>query len=414
MRLALAVAVLAVGWLIAGSIGPIGVLFLFPVLIINGAFGVWLGIASLAICISGVGFIFPVIDPWAFGLAALLQVLIGLFARSIFRESRRWVVRYRRLIAALSEAMIIADGEGRIEGQQPDLSRLIGMPWPDYAGQRWLEAVHPEDRKFLLPTPRQFTGEMARAEVRLRDPADGAWRWHMLRAIPIADENGVVEEWVSLLSDIHERRMTDDQRDMMIGEARHRLKNLITIIDSMAKNSRPRPADPAVDAFLKRFLGRLQALSAAGDLALAGNYTVLDMNSLAAATLAPFGEIGSSRIKFQGPKLALSAGTGGALALGIHELVTNAIKYGALSVPDGAVELHWAIEEAGADDRVVIDWIERGGPVPKPPEKDGFGVRVIKFSPLRERAGKVDMQFDPKGLSCRITYLRTRAAVRAA
>ncbi|HEV2650808.1 MAG TPA: HWE histidine kinase domain-containing protein [Rhizomicrobium sp.] len=414
-RLAAAAIVLAIAWLLAGSIGPIGVLFLFPALILTGAFGVWIGIGSLAICLAGVGFIFPVIDIWTFGTAAFVQVCLGLFARSLFRESRRWGVRYRRLIATLSEAIIVSDGDGRIEGQQPDLSKLIGMPWPDYAGQRWLEAVHPDDRKLLLPADRHFTGEMARAEIRLRDPSDGTWRWHVMRAVPLLDEDGKVEEWVSLLSDIHERRMTDDQRDMMIGEARHRLKNLITVIDSMANSSRPRPPDPAVNAFLKKFLGRLHALSAAGDLALAGNYTVLDMNSLAAATLAPFGEIGSSRIKFAGPKLTLSEGTGGALALGIHELVTNAIKYGALSVPDGTVTFTWEIEEASDDDnRVVMDWVERGGPVPKPPERDGFGARVIKFSASRERGGKVETHYDPEGFACRISFLRSRVAIAAA
>jgi two-component sensor histidine kinase len=138
------------------------------------------------------------------------------------------------------------------------------------------------------------------------------------------------------------------------------------------------------------------------------------MNALAAATLAPFGDIGSSRIKFAGPKITLSEGTGGALALGIHELVTNAIKYGALSVPDGTVTFTWNVEEVGDDNRVVMDWVERGGPVPTPPERDGFGARVIKFSASRERNGKVDTHYDPEGFSCRISFLRSRAVVPAA
>ncbi len=93
----------------------------------------------------------------------------------------------------------------------------------------------------------------------MRDPATGGWRWYLVRAVPLMGRDGKPEEWISLLTDIHDRKMAQDRREMMIGEARHRLKNLLTIIDSLAKSSRPREADAGVDAFLKKFLGRLHA-----------------------------------------------------------------------------------------------------------------------------------------------------------
>ena len=91
-----------------------------------------------------------------------------------------------------------------------------------------------------------------------------------------------------------------------------------------------------------------------------------------------------------------------------HELATNALKYGALSVESGRVKIAWSLESVGADERIVWEWTESSGPVVSAPEKDGFGVRVIRAAVMREREGAVDLQFLPSGVQCRATFLRTR------
>ncbi len=152
----------------------------------------------------------------------------------------------------------------------------------------------------------------------------------------------------------------------MIGEARHRLKNLVTIIDALAKYSKQRNAEPSaeLDAFLKRFLGRLHALGAAADLVLAGQHQYVEIGPLIRATLAPFLEERAQRFRIEGPDVTLSEATGGSLALAIHELATNALKYGALTVPDGYVTIGWRGTDMPEGERIAIDWKEHGGPVP--------------------------------------------------
>ncbi|MBV9418796.1 MAG: PAS domain S-box protein, partial [Alphaproteobacteria bacterium] len=351
--------------------------------------------------------LFPTLNDWMFGIFAFVQTAVAVALRGFFRESRSWGVRYRQLLSATSAAVTVSDAQGRIHRPHPELEKLLGMPWPAYAGTGWLTAIHPEDRKLMTPAN---AGETHRAEVRLKDPHDGSWRWHMMRAVPLTGANGEPEEWVSMLTDIHDRKLLAEQREVTIGEARHRLKNLITIIESLAKSSRPPDKDPAVEAFLEKYLGRLRALTAASDLALASNYSMMQAEDVARATLAPFLERETGRITIGGPKLELSEAMGGGLAMGLNELATNAIKYGSLSVPSGRVTWSWTVTPENDQDRVVMEWREEGGPPPMPPAKEGYGARVIRFIGSRATNGKVEMLYPPEGYICRIEFTRPHKA----
>ncbi len=130
----------------------------------------------------------------------------------------------------------------------------------------------------------------------------------------------------------------------------------------------------------------------------------MNAREIVAATLAPFLETESDRLFFDGPDLALSQATGGSLALGVHELTTNAIKHGALSLPEGRVEFRWSVAPNDTGSRVEMVWKETGGPTPKKPERDGYGARVISFIPSREKNGEVTMEYPPDGYVCRIGF----------
>ncbi len=407
-RLAITTGSFALALLAAVAIGrPGGALFFYPALMVGGIFGgAELALPALVLAVLAARALYPALDLWLFGGVATVQAFLALGLRVLFRESRRWGVRYRRLLSAISSAVTVSDDQGRIGRPHPELEKLIGMAWPSYRGPRWLAAVNPEDQKKLLPAGPFKDVTVQRAEIRLKDPRSGDWRWHLMRAVPLMDEKGEVEEWISILTDVHENKLAGEQREVMIGEARHRLKNLITIIDSLAKSSRPPERDPAVEAFLGRYLGRLHALSAAGDLALANNYTTMQIEDVARATLAPFLEKDSQRITFGGPRLELSEATGGGLAMGLNELATNAIKYGALSVPQGRVSFTWSVAPEAGGERVTMEWRESGGPPPAAPNKKGYGARVIEFIVSRESQGAVDVSYAPEGYACRITFLK--------
>jgi two-component sensor histidine kinase len=192
---------------------------------------------------------------------------------------------------------------------------------------------------------------------------------------------------------------------------RHRWKNLMTVISAMATSSQHH-LDLHIHAYLRKLDGRLNALSAAGDHAILANQSIEIAGTIRAA-LAPFIEENSQRIVIEGPPCLISEATSGALALGVHELATNAIKYGSLSVPRGSVHVGWSITDLAEGERVTIEWQEKDGPSITKPARDGFGTRVIRFIPARERNGQVNLDYRPEGLLCTISFLRQKMGIAA-
>jgi PAS domain S-box-containing protein len=325
--------------------------------------------------------------------------------RQLFRESRRWGVRYRSLLSGISVGVIVSAPDGQILRPHPAIEPLLGMKWPEYKGFGWIAGVHPDDLKIDINEP-GVRGNVLRRTVRLRDPATGDWRWYQFRSVPLVDADGKPEELVSVLIDVHQRKLGEQQSELVTGEMRHRWKNLMAVITALAQSSQPE-GDKAVASYVEKFLGRLQAIQAAGDIAILEHRSI-DVGGVVRATLVPFIEEGSRRILTKGPRVALSEQTGSALALAIHELATNAIKYGALSVPEGMVSVEWQRSDLGNAEQISIEWIEAGGPPVTKPDRESFGTRVVRFVAAREKSGNVDLDFREEGLCCRISFLREK------
>lgn len=337
-----------------------------------------------------------------FAISAL-QVLIAEVLRMALKRARLSEARSRRLLDAASGLIWVTDAHGHLDAPHADWSELTGMAWPDYAALGWMNAIHPEDRFKLTPSKPRDPDTLNEIEFRLWSAAHADWRWYHARAVSVPSGGGAGIEWITAMREIHDQKLARDRRDLVIGELRHRLKNLVTVIEALAKNSRER-GDPAVEGFLQKFLGRLRALGAAGDLVLAGNRVAIECGAVVRAALTPFMDENSARIRVDGPLLQLSEETGGSLALAVHELATNALKYGALSKPSGRVSVVWRIARGSEADRVSIEWSETGGPAPAPPEKEGFGTRVIRTVCAREKNGDVRLEYRPEGLYCRIAF----------
>ncbi|HTW34418.1 MAG TPA: HWE histidine kinase domain-containing protein [Rhizomicrobium sp.] len=342
----------------------------------------------------------PQIVPILRIMAALggVQVVCCLLIWRFFVISRhRFTQRIQAVTGGLNDSVFMANAAGE------PTAMLEGTGWRPHSAEGWLQSIHPEDRVYW---PIAGADEPQRAEIRLRD-AQGEWRWHRVRATPIRNAAGHVREWIGTLHDIHDQKLASEHRDLVIEELRHRLKNLVTVIDALAKNSRrSEELEPGVQAFLQRFLGRLHALAAASDLVLAGNRVSIEAHALIKATLAPFMSDNAQRIYVGGPSLMLSEDFGAGLGLAVHELATNALKYGALSTTDGNVSFTWSVTPEGDAQNIAFEWKEKGGPTPTPPAKPGFGTRVIKHVAVREKAGRVDIDYLPDGLLCRIAFVR--------
>lgn len=406
------------GW---APLGPPLVFYLPAIFLVTLIAGWLYGVAAvvLSLLLSWLLFIPPPLSfqlpTWAQGvgyiswaMVAVVQVAIANVLRVALRRAFHSEARYRKLLDVASGIVWVTDEDNRALTPQRDWSQITGMAWAEYRDYGWLKAVHPDDHPRLRPaTPANSRDHTHDTEIRLWSSTAGDWRWFQSRAALIPKRNGDGDEWISALRDVHDQKLARDKRDLQVGELRHRLKNLVTVIDALAKNSKV-PGDPAVDTFLKKFLGRLHALGTAGDLVLVGQRVAIECGAVVRATLAPFIEENSTRFYIAGPVLQLSEETGGSLALAVHELATNAIKYGALSVPDGRVSLTWSRTPEGdsGGEKVLIEWKERGGPTPLAPNRDGFGSRVIRYVAAREKDGTVSLNYEPDGLRCRITFTR--------
>ncbi len=335
-----------------------------------------------------------------FAASAAVELLIASWLRDLFWESRRNESRYRALVESSASLTSTFDPTGACQEPQPGWEALTGMPWPTYQGFAWLDRVHEDDRAKLKVSETSAST----AEVRVRDAA-GLWRWFVVNSVPVLDVDGRVVEHVASLAEVTEHKETQERRELLLNDMRHRLKNFIAVIQALVTAAKPKD-NPAIDAFADTFLKRVRTLQGAGDLVMQANAQDVDLAEVVPAALAPFIADTESRISIDGPSLLLKEHTVGAVALACHELATNSAKYGALSIPTGNVAIGWSKHTGPHEERVTIEWIERNGPLVVKPTRQGFGTRIITSAMSREPNGEVQMDYLPTGLHCRMMFVK--------
>jgi two-component sensor histidine kinase len=187
----------------------------------------------------------------------------------------------------------------------------------------------------------------------------------------------------------------EEQREASLGELDHRVKNVLAAVQSMAAQSARKTV--SLDSFLKTFEGRLKAMAAAHELLTATRWRGAAIGDLATAELSG---LAAGQARWEGPEFFLSPRAANALSLALHELATNAVKYGALSVETGRVQVIW---RELADGGFVLDWKETGGPSVVPPTRHGFGATLLEQVTGRELGGEAVVEFPPDGARVRIT-----------
>ena len=194
-----------------------------------------------------------------------------------------------------------------------------------------------------------------------------------------------------------QRRQLDQRHELMIRELRHRSGNLfsqlLALFSQTAKNSR------SINDLVTKYEARVLALANAHRLITEGGWKSTSLNELLNTLLAPF----LDRISFGGPNVFLEPDPTFGLSMAVHELVTNASKHGSLSDTRGRVELNWSVGRTDQGLTLVLDWKERGGPLPKRGRRPGFGSRLIAMVIERQLNGKVEQSFGPDGLDARLT-----------
>jgi two-component sensor histidine kinase len=210
-----------------------------------------------------------------------------------------------------------------------------------------------------------------------------------------------------LLRDVSERKRQEAHEQLLMRELEHRVRNVLARVQIVIERS------AGGGKFRQALLDRVKSMMRSYELLSRSSWHGVTINDLIAEQLKPYVSSQDSRI--EGPEIVLNANATQALSMVIHELTTNAVKYGALSVPKGNVVVSWRQETArDAREQLLLQWTERGGPVVEWPKRQGYGSNLIRELLTYEFDGTVDQRFAPEGLTCRIVLPLERLIARPA
>jgi two-component sensor histidine kinase len=215
----------------------------------------------------------------------------------------------------------------------------------------------------------------------------------------VRDAQAKVVGTIIEVRDISAEKKAERHQRLLIHELNHRVKNTLAIVQSIAAQTF-RGEDSAGQK--RAFEARLAALSGAHNVLTEQSWEAASMVELVRQAAGSGCGADPERVEVSGPDLRLEPRTAVSLAMALHELCTNAMKYGALSVPGGRVSVRWAIEEQGGGKRLLLDWQESGGPPVSAPSERGFGTRMIERALAAELGGTARIEFAPGGVVCRV------------
>jgi PAS domain S-box-containing protein len=265
-------------------------------------------------------------------------------------------------------------------------AKLFGRPAEAIAGRSIVEVMGAEAFSTIHPyIDRVLAGETVEYEAEIR--YDGHLRFIHAAYVPDRDSQGIVQGWVASIHDVTARRRAEEHLRLVMREVNHRSKNLLSLVQAIARQT----ASTSADDFLARFGERIEALAAGQDLLVKNEWTGVELSELVRSQLAYFADAIGTRIKLAGPPMMVTSSAAQTLGMALHELATNAGKYGALSNAQGMVTIEWSLRQGrDGNQRFAMAWSESGGPPAGRPDRKGFGSTVID--------SMIDMAFDCRPL----------------
>jgi PAS domain S-box-containing protein len=336
----------------------------------------------------------------------------NILANTIARQLALAVSRYQseqelknseqrfRLMSEHAPVMIwMSDERGHCLHLNRMLRTFWGVEESNLSNFDWSKTIHPEDITQIGEL--MTTALRDKASVTLKGRyknALGRYRVLQTNARPRFSQSGVFLGMIGVNVDITEREEAERGRDLLVAELNHRVKNTLAIVQAIAHQTF-RVAVSPIEA-RKAFEGRLTTLSAAHNLLTKTNWEKVSLKELANLTLGD-GGTNSNRISLSGPDILLPPKEALSIAMALHELCTNAVKYGALANDEGRITVTWCRPDANAH-QLEIRWVESGGPPVVPRTHRGFGSLLLERTLAQDLEGEVKMDFRPEGLACLI------------
>jgi PAS domain S-box-containing protein len=317
------------------------------------------------------------------------------------REAQeRLAATYETVLAGIAEA----DKDGAFLRVNDAFETITGYSKQELLSKTLFDITHPEDElQERRDYARQVAGEIDRYSTSKRYVRkDGAVVWVEVTSSTVTSDGGGFHYGVRMVQDITERKVAEEQKKLLLAELNHRVKNTLATVQALASHT-ARGATSAED-FQRRFEPRLMALSAAHDRLTRNDWRGANLAEIVSGELNAHDVPGA--ISADGPDIILPPRVSLSLSMALHELATNALKYGALSQANGRVEVRWQVMRDPATPyptEVELSWEERDGPAVTPPAEEGFGSRLLRVT-AAELRGKLECQWNPEGLRWRLSF----------
>lgn len=313
------------------------------------------------------------------------------------RESE---ARFRMLATSIPQLVFRSRQDGSRSWGSPQWEVYAGLSDADSREFGWLEAIHPDDREMTRARwqDAQRSGEYY-AEHRIRRAADGEYRWHQTRARPAGNTS---LDWVGTSADVHEMRSLQDRQQILLSELQHRTRNLLALVQAIARQTMK--SSSSLADFSRQFESRLGALSRVQGILARTDHSPIDLEQIVEAELDAHGARES--VQIGGPAVSLTPNAAQALSLAVHELATNAVKYGALRQPSGKLSIHWHLRQKADTFDVVLEWREAAVIMPDLGDttalRRGYGRELIERALPYQLNATTKLEFKADGVHCTI------------